>query len=450
MRAAIRKLPKGNDALTASYDQALNRIDAQLEGHRNLAHLVLSWVIHARRPLAVEELLCALAMAQYSTLDRSALHDPEHLTAFCNGLVTIGHEDRTVRLVHYTTQGYFETIRYTRYPNGHKLIAEACLKYIDQFFNSTADTDDEELENDLGTLGSNIAVAEGLGLEVGFSGFHFLMYSLKEWAFHVHYAIGSERDLQDLILLLEDNETALKVCSLSFWGEDTPHYCPNTTLLHIAAAFGFESVVKKLLEQGADVNSTSRKGFTALHYASMTSRPSIARILLDNGANIEAMAAKGRTPLYWGVGYEPIVRLLLDSGASPHSYTQHNETPLSIALAAWEEGDESESDILDMEHPDRGLLLFFNENREQDENKREQSSWNITKMLLHDSSTDYLERLLERPEKEKGPPEKLARRIRSLIAERREHDEQGGGRDGEQDENGIAVDMEHLRIPPDV
>jgi hypothetical protein len=54
-------------------------------------------------------------------------------------------------------------------------------------------------------------------------------------------------------------------------------------------------------------------------------------------------------------------------------------------------------------------------------------------MLLHDSSTDYLESLLERSEKEKGPPEKLARRIRSLITERRENDEQGGRRDGEQD-----------------
>jgi hypothetical protein len=177
----------------------------------------------------------------------------------------------------------------------------------------------------------------------------------------VHYAVGSERDLQDLIFLLEDNEPAVEMCCLSFWGEDAEHYCPGTSLLNVAATFGFESVVKKPLEEGADVNSAGRKGFTALHYASMTSMPSIASILLDNGANIDALAAKGRTPLYWGVGSEPMVRLFLDRGASPHSYTQHGKTPLSSALGAWEDGDGSEADILDIEHHDHALLLFLSE-----------------------------------------------------------------------------------------
>jgi cell division septal protein FtsQ len=62
MKQALKRLPKGSEALDKAYDKALERVEAQKEGFRELATQVLSWITYAARPLTTLELQQALAV----------------------------------------------------------------------------------------------------------------------------------------------------------------------------------------------------------------------------------------------------------------------------------------------------------------------------------------------------------------------------------------------------
>ena len=304
----LRALPEGNDALTTAYDRTWSRIDAQQEEHRKLAHLVLSWVIHAYRPLTIEALRHALTMARYSTVNPNTLLDPEYLTAFCAGLVTIDHADGTVRLAHFTIQTYFERVRRSRYPEADKLITETCLKYMDWVYG--------EKNEIIPTAPSE----------------DFLGYSSEGWLYHAYEARAEDLDFLNL------HKKGAMTRALEFiWGADMTHYFGGATLLMICAFFGFGKTLKKLLDGGADVDETSVKSHTALHYATIGRRPEIAKLLLDYGADVNAVSTKARTPLHYALNHKPMVRLLLDHGADLNMSNQHYDSTLHQILGDWRE-----------------------------------------------------------------------------------------------------------------
>jgi ankyrin repeat protein/mono/diheme cytochrome c family protein len=111
----------------------------------------------------------------------------------------------------------------------------------------------------------------------------------------------------------------------------------NSTLLHHAAGFGRLDTMTWLIDAGAAVNATNRRGSTPLHWAIHDEAK--VRHLLARGASVNARQAEGRTPLYQaatlGNGY-PILRLLLDHGADSNSRIANKRTPL---MAAAERGD---------------------------------------------------------------------------------------------------------------
>ena len=96
-------------ALDHAYAQAMERIVGQEGGLRELAKKVLSWVTCAKRPLTTLELQHALAVEiGTSELDEENLPEIEDMVSLCAGLVTVDRESNVIRLVHYTTQQYFE------------------------------------------------------------------------------------------------------------------------------------------------------------------------------------------------------------------------------------------------------------------------------------------------------------------------------------------------------
>jgi Ankyrin repeats (3 copies) len=421
-------LPKGNDGLAAAYDQALERIDDQLQGHRDLGNRVLSWVIHACRPLTVEELRYALAMAQHSTVDPGALHDSSNLTAFCAGLVIIGNQDSTVRLVHFTVQSYFEAVRRKRYPDADKLIAETCLKYIDQTLSlyPLSEDEDEELELDFD-------LEEEISRRMP-----FFLYSSQEWVYHAYRARDFEHELCDSILRLEDKPIALEVCGLSIWGINMDHYCRGITLLMVAALFGFETTIKKLLERGADVNAETRKHYV-LHYAVLGGKPHIVSMLLDNGADVNCQGTKLRTPLHYVLHDERMVRLLLERGADLNMRNQHYKSALHQLLSEWKDRDEWEEnwnikkrprnaegeqplwDIPLDAHYESAMELLLEEWKSKEEVKSidvEERLWEVSKLMLGDSKADF-ERLgpsLLQDAKKWGVPERVKDLIRARMS----------------------------------
>ncbi|KAH7156643.1 hypothetical protein EDB81DRAFT_867642 [Dactylonectria macrodidyma] len=106
---ALKNLPT---EISSTYDEAMQRIENQDEGDRELAVQVLAWISHAVRPLTVRELQHALAVQPGDLdMDEDDLVYAETLVAVCAGLVSVDQQSGTVRFVHYTTEQYFERRR---------------------------------------------------------------------------------------------------------------------------------------------------------------------------------------------------------------------------------------------------------------------------------------------------------------------------------------------------
>ena len=73
-----------------------------------------------------------------------------------------------------------------------------------------------------------------------------------------------------------------------------------TTPLHIVVFSGSSSYVKLakyLIDNGADINSKTSKGYEPIHFAAMGGSPSLIKFLIDNGADVNAKTNEGKTPL---------------------------------------------------------------------------------------------------------------------------------------------------------
>jgi hypothetical protein len=104
-----------------------------------------------------------------------------------------------------------------------------------------------------------------------------------------------------------------------------------------AARKGDAAIVKKLLDEGVDVNTKFRYGATALSYASDRGHLDVVKLLVDRGADVNVKDTfYNATPLTWAVnpamGRKPqhpeVVRLLLQRGA------QGKENALMAAVSA--------------------------------------------------------------------------------------------------------------------
>jgi ankyrin repeat protein len=111
------------------------------------------------------------------------------------------------------------------------------------------------------------------------------------------------------------------------------------TLLFIACAHaealskGSDTLVKQLLQAGAEPNSGNRRGFTALM---LTSSPDIANYLLNSGADIKAEANLGSTALEQACcgGRTAVVKVLLKRGALGQVLKANKQGNLPLSAAA--------------------------------------------------------------------------------------------------------------------
>ena len=131
LRNALRTLPTGLDGYDKAYHEAMERINCQVTAFRKTAKQVLSWIVHAKRPLTTVELQHALAVEMDEPgLDTENLPDIEDLVSVCAGLVAVDEESHIIRLVHYTTQEFFERTSETWFPKSESEIAGVCIKYL--------------------------------------------------------------------------------------------------------------------------------------------------------------------------------------------------------------------------------------------------------------------------------------------------------------------------------
>ncbi|KAM0547820.1 hypothetical protein ACHAPJ_010166 [Fusarium lateritium] len=95
--------------LGKAYDETMERIDAQNARHKELARKVLSWISFAKDKLTTAQVQHALAVKDGDTrLNTKGMHDPSLMVSVCCGLIAVDEASGIIRLVHYTTQEYFE------------------------------------------------------------------------------------------------------------------------------------------------------------------------------------------------------------------------------------------------------------------------------------------------------------------------------------------------------
>lgn len=303
-------MQKGPEALEDAYRDALERIDSQLESHRSLARRALSWVMYTRRPLTTEELRHALATELGdSSFDHDNLDDLGEIISVCAGLLTAEQESGIVRLVHYTTQDYFERKMPSWNPGAKREIAEICLTYLSFEHFQTG------------------RAVDGEALEQRFKQYSLLPYVAGAWPFHVEPV---ERSVLELVLGFLRYPKLIECADQAFYCADeyllglsiVPKFEKEMKGLHVAARYGLYHVTQRLLsdasENGkADVDSTDGSNETPLIYASQYGHEKIAELLINHAADVNAEGDMSYTPLQTAsaCGHEEVVKLLICKGA---------------------------------------------------------------------------------------------------------------------------------------
>lgn len=101
---------------------------------------------------------------------------------------------------------------------------------------------------------------------------------------------------------------------------------PTATItgLRIAVCARSEAKIRRLLELGADINGKDEGGMTALLWASQMDSPSIMKILLENGADPNVRSAWGYTPMTCVRGNAELEEMLLANGYNMDTVQRHD------------------------------------------------------------------------------------------------------------------------------
>ncbi|KAL5378431.1 hypothetical protein DPSP01_009188 [Paraphaeosphaeria sporulosa] len=308
VKSTLDQFKKGSAALEDAYNEAIQRIDGQLDGDQALAKKVLSWITYARRPLTTAELCCALAVERgESELDPDNVPDIEDLLSVCAGLVVIDKESAIVRLVHYTTQEYFKRISETWYSGAALHIALTCLTFLSfDLFKTGSCFFDEEFEERLEES-------------------KLLDYAAKYWGKHI---VKVESDACALACSFLSNNDLVSSATQVLFAPTHKHsgysqgYPKNSTGAHLAARFGLSLTLEAILspeekERRSEIAKKDSWDRTSLYLAVENGHYVTAELLIDNGAEVNAQGGRYGNALQAASfrGHEAFVKLLLDKGA---------------------------------------------------------------------------------------------------------------------------------------
>ncbi|CAG2000637.1 unnamed protein product [Fusarium graminearum] len=297
--------------LARAYGQAMERINEQMPGKKELAMKVLSWITCAKRQLTTSELQHALATKTgKSELDHGDLTHIGDMVSVCAGLVTVDEESGIIRLVHYTTQEYLKRTREQWFRDPESVIATTCVTYLSFIVFETGFCEtDHKFEERLRSS-------------------PFYDYAAHNWGHHARKDVTSNQVVINFLksqAKVEASCQALMAAKLfSFdtnYSQDLPR---KMTGLHLACLFGLSKAADTLLrlEYSPYLEDTYRR--TPLWYAAQNGHKAVVELLLVAGADVNATATAtedGRTALQaaaWG-GHLEVIEKLLAAGADANA-----------------------------------------------------------------------------------------------------------------------------------
>jgi len=267
----------GKEGLDKAYEDTVNRIENQQQGIRELAKKMLFWIVFAKRPLTTEELRHALAVEPGTrSLDMRDLCPVEDMVSSCAGLVTIDQDSNIIRLVHYTTQEYFQRRRLVSFQDVQgDIISTSCLTYLsyDVFANGVLAYD--VFTDNVFTHG----YLTDSNLESCFQPNTFFEYAAQNWAYHIQDAQQSAIDLA-LEFLMDDGKV---------WTSGQALFalrCPQQFCgMHLVAYFGLNNIMMRLLEK-KDPDTRDMSGRTPLSLAIEGGSAAAVQLLLAQRVKI--------------------------------------------------------------------------------------------------------------------------------------------------------------------
>jgi hypothetical protein len=200
--------------------------------------------------LAIFALQHALAVEPSdSDIDSDNTLEREDIVSVCAGLVTIDEQSSIVRLVHFTTQEYFERTQAIWFPDAHAEMTMTCMSYLslDAFIFAADPYTDEYLERP--------------------SKYPFYSYAANSWAYHIQ-AASLQADASVLRFLTREIGAPAADLVDASQGDDcfqmfkTQRYSAS----HIAAYFGWDQATE-ILVQNADINCRTLDSQTPLSVA---------------------------------------------------------------------------------------------------------------------------------------------------------------------------------------
>lgn len=330
VQSTLESLSGGADMLEKAYQDAVERLKSQLPEDTALAMRILTYIVYAESALTTTELCHALAVEPgKGSFDFDNLLDVQDIVAVCAGLVAIDEESDIIRLVHYTTYEYFESVRADLGPHGHLDIAQTCLTYLafDVFKCGSCSTDAE--------------------FERRLKDYPFLDYAALHWGAH---ALSVQADVFELAcaVLLDDNLTSTMIQAAAaplhrHSRGKYSHYFPKGRIgLHVAAELGLRDLAERMLTTFSSNVETwlatkDIKGRTPLYVAAVHGQDTTLKLLLDRGADPNIHGGDFDYPLIAAVlaNHEEAATLLLEYGADPNLRSGEFGTPLQTAFRGW-------------------------------------------------------------------------------------------------------------------
>ena len=311
------------NVLSLAYEKTMDRINGQKEGFKLLAKNTLSWILCAKNPLTTTELQHALAVEiNEPELDEDNLPQVEDMVSVCAGLVTVDEESNIIRLVHYTTQEYFERTQSHWFPDVETNITMTCITYLsfDIFERGFCQTDDEFKD----LLQSN----------------PFFEYAARNWGHHARKCSTLGQVLSHAIVGFLQSEAKVAISGQGLlarkgFSYDFQYIPRQITGLHLAAYFGVSTVVQVLLAQGAEIEAKDSDYQTPLFWAAKYGHEAIVKLLLEiEKIDVNSQNIRCETPLFRAAryGHEAVVRFLLKTeNIDVNSRNIRRQTPLSMA-----------------------------------------------------------------------------------------------------------------------
>lgn len=368
---ALGALPKDLDA---TYVRILEQIAAQPEDVQKLAYKCLTWVLYAKRPLTVKELQHAVAVNESCTnVYNLDLDEVDVMISACANLLVLEELDeksRLIRPVHYSVQEFL-TKRHTGAVPGprfegladevhsHESIASCCMSYLQMdemregacesytdlyprlielplaWYASTSFDHHFLASGDLSSPSIICHIIENLLRQSGELLAAILQCrSVPEWPGLAHkpdpFASFQKYNFRvDASTMVYATKLHSTVGDELWWTSlQPPQYA-----LHRCCLEGDTSLLRKLLDNGAQINELDYDRVPALYYASMRGHNDTVRTLLQNGADVNTEGGEHGNALNTAcyTGFKKTAEMLLSQGADVNALGGEYGTALQAA-----------------------------------------------------------------------------------------------------------------------